>query len=179
MNDAVDTIPDVVDARGASDYLAVMARAVFQTGVSWRQIAQHWRAYERAFEDFDCARVAAFDDADIERALAMPGVLRSPRKARAVVANARALLALDAGTGGIRGYLRSFPDYATLAKDFKKRFSFIGDMNVWYVLFRVGEPVPDFETWVQTIPGDHPRMREMVQRAASSLGEALPSTSSG
>jgi hypothetical protein len=36
---------------------------------------------------------------------------------------------------------------------------------VWYFLFRVGEPVPRFETWVQTIPGDHPRMREMVERA--------------
>lgn len=163
--DAVDTIPDVVRAEAADDYLAVMARAVFQTGVSWRQIAQHWRAYERAFEGFDCARVASFDEIDVERVLATPGVLRSARKVRAVVTNARALMQLDAAPGGIREYLRSFPDYAALAKDVKKRFSFMGDMNVWYVLFRVGEPVPDFETWVQTIPGDHPRMREMVERA--------------
>lgn len=162
--DAVETIPGVVRPQNAGDYLAVMARAVFQTGVSWRQIAQHWGAYVRAFEGFACARVAAFDNTDIENALATPGVLRSPRKVRAVVANARALVELDLKPGGIPAYLRSFPDYAALAKDFKKRFSFMGDMNVWYVLFRIGEPVPNFEQWVQTIPGDHPRMREMVVR---------------
>jgi hypothetical protein len=38
-------------------------------------------------------------------------------------------------------------------------------MNVWYVLFRCGEPVPRFEPWVKTIKGEHPRMREMVERA--------------
>jgi 3-methyladenine DNA glycosylase Tag len=163
--DAVETIPDVVTAESASDYLAVMTRAVFQTGLRWGQIAQHWGAYVRAFSGFDCARVAAFDEIDVEGVLATPGVLHSPRKVRATVANARALMELDAAPGGIRKYLRSFPDYASLAKDFKKRFAFMGDMNVWYVLFRVGEPVPDFEAWVQTIPGDHPRMREMVERA--------------
>jgi hypothetical protein len=41
----------------------------------------------------------------------------------------------------------------------------MGDMNVWYFLFRTGERVPAFESWVQTIRGDHPRMREMVERA--------------
>jgi hypothetical protein len=39
-------------------------------------------------------------------------------------------------------------------------------MNVWYFLYRVGEPVPDFDAWIQTIPGDHPRMREMVTQDA-------------
>jgi len=41
----------------------------------------------------------------------------------------------------------------------------MGDMNVWYVLFRTGHAVPRFEEWVSTIPGDHPRMREMVELA--------------
>ncbi len=51
------------------------------------------------------------------------------------------------------------------SKDFKKRFAFMGEMNVWYFLFRTGEAVPRFESWVETIPGEHPRMREMVERA--------------
>ena len=41
----------------------------------------------------------------------------------------------------------------------------MGDMNVWYFLFRTGEAVPPFESWVKTIRGEHPRMREMVERA--------------
>jgi hypothetical protein len=72
---------------------------------------------------------------------------------------------LDRKHGGFANYLRSFPDYATLAADFKKRFKFMGDMNVWYFLFRAHEPVPQFEHWVTTIPGEHPRMKEMVEKA--------------
>jgi hypothetical protein len=164
-SDAVDIIPDVIVPVAPADYLAVMTRAVFQTGLSWRQIALHWRAYERAFARFDCARVAAFDDSEVARVLETPGVLHSPRKVRATIANARTLVELGARPGGVAAYVRAFPDYVSLAKDFKKRFSFMGDMNVWYVLFRTGFPVPTFERWVETIPGDHPRMREMVLKA--------------
>jgi Methyladenine glycosylase len=160
-----ETIPDVIAPASPADYFAVMTRAVFQAGVRWKQIAQHWDAYEQAFAGFDPARVAAFDDLDVERVLATPGILRMPRKVNAVIANARALLEADSEYGSISAYLRSFDSYAALAKDFKRRFSLMGDMNVWYFLFRTGEAVPRFETWVETIPGEHPRMREMVQRA--------------
>jgi DNA-3-methyladenine glycosylase I len=142
-----------------------MTRAVFQAGVSWKQIAAHWPAYRAAFADFDPARVALYDDLDIERVLAVPGILRMPRKVRATVANAKALLEVEREHGSIDNYLRSFESYKTLAKDIKARFALMGDMNVWYFLFRTGTAVPPFETWVATIRGDHPRMREMVQRA--------------
>lgn len=158
-------IPEVVQARGTSEYFEVITRAVFQAGVSWAQIARHWRAYRRAFEDFDAATVAAYDDVAIERVLAEPGILRMPRKIKATIANAVALLEIEREFGGVDEYVASFESYAPLAKDFKKRFAFMGDMNVWYVLFRTGHPVPRFETWVTTIPGDHPRMREMVELA--------------
>lgn len=164
-DDAVPTIPPVVIPERTADYLAVMTRAVFQTGLSWRQIALHWKAYERAFDDFDVARVAGYGEADVARILDTPGVLRSPRKVAATIKNAKALLELDAVPGGFAGYLRTFPGYASLAKDLKRRFAFMGEMNAWYFLFRVGEPVPEFDAWVTTIPGDHPRMREMVAQA--------------
>jgi hypothetical protein len=163
--DAVPTIPPVVVPERLGDYLAVMTRAVFQTGLSWRQIALHWGAYVRAFDDFDCERVAGYGEVEIDRILDTPGVLRSPRKIAATIKNARTLLELDAREGGIAAYLRSFANYAALAKDLKRRFAFMGEMNAWYFLFRVGEPVPEFATWVATIPGDHPRMREMVEQA--------------
>ena len=88
-----------------------------------------------------------------------------PRKVNAVIRNARAMVETEHEYGGIGAYLRAFGSYAALAKDFKKRFAFMGDLNVWYFLFRTGEPVPRFETWVETSPGEHPRMREMVERA--------------
>ena len=160
-----DTIPDVIQPASLADYLEVMTRAVFQAGVRWQQIAQHWDAYRNAFENFDPFRIAAYDDLDVERILATPGILRMPRKANATIRNAKALLQTEAEYGGFQKYLRSFASYRELAKDFKRRFTLMGDMNVWYFLFRTGESVPRFESWVATIPGEHPRMREMVERA--------------
>ena len=162
-----ETIPDVIAPASLADYNEVMTRAVFQAGVSWKQIAAHWDAYSEAFDSFDPQRVAAYDDLEIERILATPGVLRMPKKVRAAIANAKTLLEIEREQGTIRAYLRSFDSYEALATDLKKRFALMGDMNVWYFLFRTGEAVPRFEAWVTTIRGDHPRMREMVERARS------------
>jgi len=162
-SDAVPTIPGKISPTSPADYLEVVTRAVFQAGVTWRQIAAHWGAYRRAFYDFDLARVARFEEADVARALDTPGVLRSPRKVRATVANARALMEIERDPG-IRAYLKRFPSYAELSRDLRTRLTYVGEMNVWYVLFLVGEPVPDFDEWIQTISGDHPRMREMVAK---------------
>jgi hypothetical protein len=161
------TIPEVIEAASLADYLEVMTQAVFQAGVSWKQIATHWNAYRDAFANFDPACVAAYDDVDVARILATPGILRTPRKIHATIANARSLLQADRQYGGFQRYLRSFDSYSALVKDFKSRFAFMGDMNVWYFLFRTSEPVPIFESWVTTIRGEHPRMREMVELARS------------
>jgi 3-methyladenine DNA glycosylase Tag len=162
-----ETIPEVIEPHRLADYLEVMARAVFQAGVRWKQIAQPWDAYRAAFDDFDVALVAAYGDADVERVLAADGILHSARKVQATVRNARTLLELEREHGGFQAYLRSFTGYEALAKDLKRRFAFMGEMNAWYFLFRIGEAVPTFEAWVTTIPGEHPRMREMVALARS------------
>ena len=158
------TIPERAEPRSLDGYLEVMTRAVFQAGVSWAMIAQRWEAFRRAFSDFDVGRVATFDDVDIDRAL-QENILRSPKKVRATIANAQTILALDQQYGAFKAYLHAFPNYDELCADIRKRFKFMGAMNVWYFLFRVGEDVPPFEEWVKTIPGDHPRMQEMVERA--------------
>ena len=144
-----------------------MSRAVFQAGLSWAAIAKHWEAYQAAFDGFDPARVAQYGEADVQRLMETPNVLHSARKIVATIENAKTLIVLDHEHGGFRGYLRSFDSYNALAKDLRKRFKFMGEMNVWYFLFRVREPVPRFEHWVTTIQGDHPRMKEMVQKGRS------------
>jgi hypothetical protein len=157
-----ETIPEVVLDPAPRDVLAVIARAVFQAGVSWAQIAKNWDAYERAFDGFDPQIVAAFGDVDVERVLSEPGILRMPRKVHAVIANARSLCDVLAAFGTFATYTDSFAEYDDLERDMRGRFSFLGEMNVWYVLFRCGRPVPHFDDWITTIKGDHPRMREMV-----------------
>ncbi len=158
-------IPDVIVDPELRDYLDVMSRAVFQAGLSWASIGKHWQAYRAAFDGFDPRSVAAYTEGDVDRLMREGHILRSAHKIRATIANAAAIVELDRLHGNFAAYLRSFRDYATLAADFKKRFKFMGDMNVWYFLFRVHERVPQFESWVATIPGDHPRMKEMVEKA--------------
>ncbi|MGB6985338.1 MAG: DNA-3-methyladenine glycosylase I [Candidatus Aquilonibacter sp.] len=159
------TIPEVIEHPSAAQVLEIITRAVFQASVKWAQIAEHWDAYRDAFAEFDVARVAAYDALDVERVLEHPGILRVAKKVKATVSDAQVLLAIERERGSFHNYVAAFPAYETLAKDMRKRFTGVGDMNVWYVLFRCGEPVPRFEAWVQTIPGEHPRMREMVALA--------------
>jgi len=158
-------IPEPIEPQRLADYLAVMSRAVFQAGLSWKMIETRWNDYLRLFEGFDPVVVAAFDGTDIERILNDGGVVRVYKKALATVENARTMLELDREHGGFRNYLRSFGSYAALATDLRKRFKFVGELSAYYFLFRVGEPVPWFEDWEKDIPGDHPRMREMIALA--------------
>jgi 3-methyladenine DNA glycosylase Tag len=160
-----ETIPEVIDRPSSADVLRIVTRAVFQAGVSWAQIASTWDAYERAFEGFDPPTVAAYGDADLERVSAEPGVLRMRRKVAATIHNARALIEIEREHGSFAAYAQSFTSYDALQRDLRERFSQIGEMSVWYVLFRCGLAVPRFEPWVATIKGEHPRMREMVDLA--------------
>jgi hypothetical protein len=168
------TIPEVIERPAPAQILGIVTRAVFQAGVSWAQIARQWDAYETAFANFDPESVARFSTLDVDGVLATHGILRVRKKVDATIANAAALLAIAREFGSFHAYAASFDAYAPLAKDLRKRFAFIGEMSVWYVLFRCGERVPGFEPWVKTIPGEHPRMREMVTlaRAAGRSPEA-------
>ena len=66
-----------------------------QAGLSWSTILNKRAGYRAAFADFDPVRVAAFDDDDVARCLADPGIVRNRAKVGAAVGNARAWLGLD------------------------------------------------------------------------------------
>jgi methyladenine glycosylase len=161
-------VPERIENPALADYLAVMSRAVFQAGLSWKLIESRWDGYLRLFDGFDPALVARYGEGDVERILADGAVVRTRKKIDATIENAKTLLALDREHGGFRTYLRSFGGYAPLVADLRARFKFLGELSAYYFLFRTGEPVPRFEDWETTIPGDHPRMREMIARARES-----------
>jgi 3-methyladenine DNA glycosylase Tag len=158
-------IPERIERPALGDYLAVMSRAVFQAGLSWKMIESKWAAYLRLFEDFDVTRVAAFDEADAERIVVDRAIVRTRKKVDATIANARTLLMLDREYGGFDRYMASFADYDALAADLHTRFAFLGPVSVYYFVFLTGGRVPRFEDWEQTVRGNHPRMREMIAHA--------------
>ncbi|MEU6802739.1 DNA-3-methyladenine glycosylase I [Streptomyces neyagawaensis] len=63
----------------------------FQSGLSWITILRRREGFRAAFSGFRIADVAAFTDADKERLLADPGIIRNRAKIEATVANARVL----------------------------------------------------------------------------------------
>ncbi len=160
-------IPERITPKTSADYLEVMSKSVFQAGIKWSTIDEKWPAFRKLFKNFDAKLVSAFTTEDIQRLATDESILRSPRKIDATVKNARTILAIESEFGEFAKYLQSFKDYSALAKDLQKRFKYMGALNCYYFLFRVREPVPNFEDWLETIPGDHPRMREMIDLARS------------
>lgn len=63
----------------------------FQSGLSWITILRRREGFRTAFAGFRIADVAGFGDADKERLLADPGIIRNRAKIDATVANARVL----------------------------------------------------------------------------------------
>jgi len=68
----------------------------FQAGLSWLTILRKREAFRRAFAFFDPQMVARFDDADVARLLADPGIVRHRGKIVATIANAQATVRLGA-----------------------------------------------------------------------------------
>jgi DNA-3-methyladenine glycosylase I len=78
----------------------------FQAGLSWLTILRKRDGFRAAFDGFVPESVARFDDGDVARLLADPGIVRHRGKIEATIGNARALLALRAREGSFAAYLR-------------------------------------------------------------------------
>ena len=64
----------------------------FQAGLSWITILRKRETFRKAFKNFDPAKVARFKEADIERLLQDPGIIRSRAKIQATIQGAQIYL---------------------------------------------------------------------------------------
>lgn len=130
-----------------------------QAGLSWSTILNKRDNYRRAFDGFDPAAVAGYDEARIDVLLADPGIVRNRLKVRAAVTNARAFLRVQAEHGSFDEYLWAWVDGRPLihhprapddlpaqsdlsdrlGRDLKRRgFTFVGSTIVYSFLQAVG-----------------------------------------
>lgn len=86
------TAPDQIIPQSLGDYLGILTKAVFQSGISWRVGESKWPGIREAFHDFDIETVAAFGPDDIETLVGDKRVIRNRRKIEAIVGNARKLI---------------------------------------------------------------------------------------
>jgi DNA-3-methyladenine glycosylase I len=68
----------------------------FQAGLSWVTILRKREAFREAFQGFEPDVVAQFGEADVNRLLGNPAIVRSRAKIEATIGNARAYLAMAA-----------------------------------------------------------------------------------
>jgi DNA-3-methyladenine glycosylase I len=79
-----------------------------QAGLSWETILRKRDNYRAAFDNFDPATVATYDDGKVAALLADPGIVRNRLKVAAAVRNARAVLAIQEEFGTLDAFIWRF-----------------------------------------------------------------------
>ncbi len=128
----------------------------FQSGLSWLTILRKRENFRSAFAGFAIPAVATFGDADVERLLADPGIVRNRAKVLATLRNAHA--AAELGPGGLDELLWSFApverrrrprstadvpaitaESSEMASELKRRgFSFVGPTTAYALMQATG-----------------------------------------
>jgi len=127
----------------------------FQSGLSWLIILRKRPAFRAAFAGFDVPAVAAFDDADVVRLLADPGIVRNRAKIEATISNARHIV--EAVPEGLDALLWSYaparhrrprrladvpatsPESTAMARELRKRgLKFVGPTTAYALMQATG-----------------------------------------
>jgi DNA-3-methyladenine glycosylase I len=80
----------------------------FQAGLSWITILWKRENFRRAFDGFEPATIATYDQAKIAKLMADPGIVRNRAKIEGAIAGARAYLEIMQEPGGFRDYVWQF-----------------------------------------------------------------------
>jgi DNA-3-methyladenine glycosylase I len=140
--------------RGDDALFERVSLEAFQSGLSWLVILRKRESFREAFAGFAIEKVAAFTEADAERLLQDPGIVRNRAKIAATIANAKAAAELG---GDLSDLVWSFaperrprpqrladvaavtPESTALSKALKKRgFRFVGPTTAYAMMQAVG-----------------------------------------
>ncbi|MDC0149139.1 DNA-3-methyladenine glycosylase I [Rhodospirillales bacterium] len=123
-----------------------LAMEIFQAGLSWGLVLKKRQSTNDAFRGYDVDKVADFNEKDIERLLADPGIIRNKLKVNAIIENAKRIRAMRDSHGGFSKWIEAHypmpkPEWVKL---FKKTFKFTG-----------GEITGEFLMSTGYLPGSH------------------------
>ena len=135
--------PKQITPTKLADYLEVLTKAVFESGMSWKVIENKWPGFQTAFRAFDPETVATLSPDEVDALTNDTRIVRNRRKIEATVHNAGVLLDLEREDGGFKNYLEREGDFWATVADMRKRFKFVGNFGAYYFLYVVGQPVPE------------------------------------
>ena len=141
------------------ELFAMLILEGMQAGVSWNLILNKEENFRKAFDAFDPAIVAAYDEAKVEALMQDEGIIRNRNKIKAAITNARAFLQVQAEFGSFDRYIWGFTEGKVIdhrlqdvkdmlandalservSKDLKRRgFKFVGPVIVYSYLQGIG-----------------------------------------
>ena len=130
-----------------------------QAGLSWITILKKREAYREAFDGFDPAKVALYDEAKVEELMQNVGIVRNRLKVNAAITNAKLFLDVVEEFGSFDAFLWGYVDGSPIvnrwcsegeipastplsdriSKDLKKRgFKFVGSTIVYAYMQSIG-----------------------------------------
>lgn len=117
-----------------------------QAGLSWETILRKQDSFRTAYDNFDISKVAAYTQADRERLMSDPGIIRNRLKINAAIENAKTIQHLQEEHGSFQNWLSQHHPKTKQEwmKLFKKTFKFTG-----------GEIVNEFLTSIGILKGAH------------------------
>lgn len=125
---------------------------VMQCGLNWELMLRKREIFRKCFDDFDYDKVAEYEENDIKRIINTNGMIRSERKIRAVIKNAKCFQNVRKEYGTFSDYLWAYSDGKTIiykghndgwipvsnglsekiSKDLKKRgFKYLGAITLY------------------------------------------------
>lgn len=102
------------DDRGQFEFLTL---EVMQCGLSWELMIRKRGIFRQCFENFEFDKVALFGEEEQERIMNTPGMIRSIRKIRAVIRNARCFQEIRREYGTFSDYIWGYSDGKTILYD--------------------------------------------------------------
>ena len=90
-----------------------------QAGLSWITVLKKREAYRIAFDGFDPAIVAFYDDAKIEELMANEGIIRNRLKINAAITNAKLFLAIVEKHGSFDKFIWEYVGYRPIVGNWK------------------------------------------------------------
>ena len=117
-----------------------------QAGLSWETILKKEANFRKAYNQFNIKKIAAYTEADRERLLGDPGIIRNRLKINAAIENAKTISGLQKQFGSFEKWLASHHPKSRdeWVKLFRNTFRFTG-----------GEIVNEFLMSIGYLPGAH------------------------
>ncbi len=90
-----------------------------QAGLSWETVLRKRENYRVAFDDFNYELVMEYTDADVDRLVSDPGIIRNRLKISAAIENARQVQKLVKEVGSFDQYIWRFVDRSPIKNVFR------------------------------------------------------------